>query len=113
MGGVDVGDGGGWFDGVFVDFFVCEDEVDTFAGFGTGAVEEHFDAAFSAEDGDGAVDEASLFHGGDDEWHVGAADEDVHVAGVAYDGVIDSGDPCGDGVSTDDGVFDVGGFECA
>ena len=99
----DVGGGGGV---VGADFFAGHDDVDGVAGFGVGAVEEHFHA------GDVALDEAGGLEGAGGGGEVWPAEEDVDILGVADGGGVDGGDPGGDGVAPGDGVGDAGGFEC-
>ncbi len=100
VGGIgDVGVGDGFFG---ADFFVGEDDVDAGAWGAGGAVEEEFHI------GGVAVDEAGLFQSVDDGGKLFAFDEEINILRITDAGFVDGGDPCGDGISTGDGVGDVG-----
>jgi hypothetical protein len=100
IGGVGIGRGF-----VRADEFVGEDEVDGVAGARGWAVEEE------VELGVATMGEASEFEGGLGGREVGAVDEDVNIRGVADGGLVDGGDPGGDGVSANHGVGDAGGVK--
>lgn len=79
--------------------------MDGVAGFGVGAIEKHVDA------GAVTVVEAYGFESGGYGGQVATVDQEVDIGSVADGGLIDTGDPGGDGIATDYGIGDIGLFQ--
>ena len=104
LGGNGVAERRGGFDGIGDGSFLGPKDVNGVADFGVGAVEEDIHGGSFAERGDAAVDEAGGFEGSARAVCVFAAQENVHIAGVAYSGHVHPRNPCGHRITANDGV---------